>query len=94
MVQELLTNARLHSHAARIQVTLDIENDLVHATVEDNGGGFEPKEVLGPNAPRKTLGLPTQRERVEMLGGHLTIESSIGRGTRVTLEMPASDGKV
>jgi two-component system sensor histidine kinase DegS len=91
VIQELLTNARLHSHASRIQVTFDINNDMIRATVEDNGSGFDPKEVFAATGQRKTIGLPTQRERLEMLGGKLIVDSSAGRGTKVTVEMPVSD---
>ena len=91
-MQEFLTNARLHSHATRIQVTLDTVNDLLRASVEDNGSGFEPKEIMSPSSQRKTIGLPTQKERLEMLGGKLILESSPGRGTKVTVEMPLVDG--
>jgi len=91
VIQELLTNARLHSHASRIQVTFDINNNMINASVEDNGSGFDPKEVFAATGQRKTIGLPTQRERLEMLGGRLIVDSSAGRGTKVTVEMPVTD---
>jgi two-component system, NarL family, sensor histidine kinase DegS len=93
VIQELLTNARLHAHATQIQVTLDIADGLVRTTVEDNGSGFDPKEFLEASGQRKTIGLPTQRERVEMLGGKMIVESSSGRGTKVTVEMPLLEGE-
>ncbi len=94
-VQELLTNARLHANASRIQVTLDIAGGMSRATVEDNGCGFDPKEIFAATLQHKTLGLPTQRERLEMLGGKMLVESAPGRGTRVTIEMPITDaGKI
>jgi len=89
-LQELLTNARLHAHASRITVTLDIADNLVRATVEDNGSGFDPTEVFAAEQ-HKTIGLPTQRERLEMLGGKLTVESSPGLGTKAIIELPATD---
>jgi two-component system sensor histidine kinase DegS len=91
-LQEMLTNARLHSHATKIQVNLDVANDMVRASVEDNGSGFDPKEVLSPTSERKTIGLPTQKERIEMLGGKMVVDSSLGRGTKVTVELPLADG--
>jgi two-component system sensor histidine kinase DegS len=63
----------------------------MRSTVEDNGSGFDPKEVFGPMAQRKTIGLPTHRERVEMLGGKLIVDSTVGRGTKVTVDMPVMD---
>jgi two-component system sensor histidine kinase DegS len=93
VIQELLTNARLHAHASKIQVTLDIANGLVRTSVEDNGNGFDPKEIFAASGQRKTIGLPTQRERVGMLGGKMIVDSSAGRGTKVTIEMPLLDGE-
>ena len=90
-IQELLTNARQHAHASRITVTLDIADNLVRATVEDNGNGFDPTEVFASTDHRKTIGLPTQRERLEMLGGKLTVESSPGLGTKAIVELPVMD---
>ena len=93
VIQELLTNARLHAHASRIQVTLDIADGLVRTSVEDNGNGFDPNEVFAAPGQRRTIGLPTQRERVEMLGGKMIVDSSAGRGAKVTVEMPLLDGE-
>ena len=88
VIQELLTNAWRHAHASNVQVTLDLGDELVRATVEDNGSGFDVNEVMAASAQQKTIGLATLRERVEMLGGEVHIDSSIGRGTKVTVEIP------
>jgi two-component system sensor histidine kinase DegS len=93
VIQELLTNARLHAHASRIQVTLDIANGLVRTSVEDNGSGFDPNEVFAASGQHKTIGLPTQRERLGMLGGKMIVDSSAGRGAKVTVEMPLLDSE-
>ncbi len=91
VVQELLNNARQHAHATRIQVTLDMDDTSVRTSVEDNGAGFNPQEALVAGSPHKTIGLVAQRERIEMLGGQLHIESAAGRGTRVSFELPVND---
>jgi two-component system sensor histidine kinase DegS len=88
VVQELLNNARLHAQPTRIQVNLDIEPGLVRAVVEDDGIGFDVTEAVASSRQQKTLGIATMQERVEMLGGELTFESSVGRGTKVSLEIP------
>jgi len=93
VIQELLTNARLHAHASRIQVTLDMAEGLARAAVEDNGVGFDSKAIWAAQGQHKTIGLPTQRERLEMLGGKLIVESDAGRGTKVSVEMPLLDGE-
>jgi two-component system sensor histidine kinase DegS len=90
-VQELLTNALAHAQATQVQVALDLAQDLVQATVEDNGSGFNVDESL--NTKSATLGLSSLRERIEMLGGEMNIQSSLGQGTRVQFNIPiASEG--
>lgn len=87
VVQELLANVRVHSHATRAQIFLDVSEDMVQATVEDNGSGFNMAEVLSAAQPRG-IGLSTLKERVAMLGGEIRIDSAVGRGTKVALQMP------
>lgn len=85
-VQELLNNARKHARANQIQVMLDLAPDRVLAVVEDNGSGFNLDDVM--NNANRSLGLSTLRERVEMLGGQVNIQSSLGQGTRAEIEIP------
>lgn len=88
MIQELLNNVDQHAHAAQVDVTLDLEGELVAVTVEDNGCGFDVEEILDTARERKSVGLLTIKERTEMLGGEVEIDSSVGRGTKVRLELP------
>ena len=88
VVQELLNNARQHAQPTRIQVNLDIEPKVVRSVVEDDGIGFDVTEAMASTRQQKTLGIATLQERVEMLGGQLAFESGVGRGTKVTLEIP------
>lgn len=85
-VQELLNNALAHAQATQIQVSLDLAPDQVHAIVEDNGSGFNADELLSDDT--RTIGLSALRERIEMLGGELNIQSSLGQGTRVEFVIP------
>lgn len=85
IVQDLLSNVRQHAHASRAQVLLDLTEDAVRVTVEDNGSGFDVNEAL---AAKKGIGLSTLRERVEMMGGQVQIDSAPGRGTKVGLILP------
>ena len=86
VVQELLGNVRQHAHATRVTILLDVTDDQARIVVEDNGSGFNVDEMLNTPQP-KGIGLSTMRERVAMLGGHLQVDSTIGRGTQVTLEI-------
>jgi len=87
LIQELLNNAYEYGRASSVQINLDIGDQLVRASVEDNGSGFELTDALAsPDADK--LGLATMRERVEMLGGQIHFDSSLGRGTKASFEMP------
>jgi two-component system sensor histidine kinase DegS len=90
VIQELVTNARNHAHCTSIEVSLDMDESWVRASVEDNGSGFDVDEVMQAIEQHKTVGLATLHERVEMLGGQLNLDSGIGRGTKVSLEIPAA----
>ncbi len=90
VIQDLLTNAHEHSHASSVQVSLDMGEERVRASVEDDGDGFELTEALAsPEAEQ--LGLATMRERVEMLGGQMHFDSDLGQGTKIDFELPVSD---
>jgi two-component system sensor histidine kinase DegS len=90
VVQELLTNIQKHAHATHVQVLLDFQDALVVASIEDDGSGFDMNELKSAAPQRKGLGLSTMQERAEMLGGQVQIDSRIGRGTRVRIEVPAT----
>lgn len=84
-LQELLGNTARHSQATQVKVMLDMGEDRVRVSVDDNGRGFDPEVVQQGNS----LGLKLIRERAEMLGGNFEVDSAIGRGTRITFAVPA-----
>jgi len=97
VIQELLNNVDQHAQATHVDVTLDLEGEAVAVTVEDDGSGFDVEETLAAareslgislGMGRKSVGLITIQERTEMLGGEVEIDSSVGRGTKVRLEIP------
>ncbi|MBI4495068.1 MAG: GAF domain-containing sensor histidine kinase [Chloroflexi bacterium] len=88
IVQEALANVRKHAAASHVLVRLAETEGWVEAVVADDGVGFDPA-ALGRGAfPR--FGLSTMRERAEAVGGRLEIDSAPGRGTRVTVRVPAN----
>ncbi len=87
-IQELLSNVRDHSQATQVRMTLDVDENRVKATVEDNGKGFDAAAVLAAPQENKHLGLRTMKERTELLGGRLDIESAAGQGARATVDLP------
>jgi signal transduction histidine kinase len=66
-------------------VQIDLGNDLVRVSVEDNGKGFDP-ETLKEST---NLGLKLIRERAEMLGGSFEIDSASGSGARISFSVPS-----
>ncbi len=84
IVQEALTNIVRHAQATHIGVLLKRRDDQMVTIVEDNGIGFDP-EVAGQSG---RLGLLGMRERAEMLGGTLIVESAAGKGTTIFVEVP------
>jgi two-component system, NarL family, sensor histidine kinase DegS len=83
-MQELLSNAVHQNQANLIKIQLDMDNTLVKFFMDDNGKGFDTG-ALGKEA---NLGLKLIKERVEMLKGTFDINSSPGKGARVTLSIP------
>jgi signal transduction histidine kinase len=84
LVQEALTNVAKHSGADRATVAVHESGGSVSVEVSDNGSGFD----LGVAATG--FGLIGMRERVELAGGKLTIASEPGRGTTVSVVLPAT----
>lgn len=84
-VQELLGNAARHSQASLIKIHLDLGNDLLRVTVDDNGRGFD-SESLNESG---NLGLKLIRERSEMLGGKFEIDSAVGSGAKISFTVQA-----
>jgi len=89
-VQELLSNVARHAHASRVQVALDLQNDPVIVTVEDDGSGFDVEPVLAVARQRGSSGLANLEKRIQMLGGKIQFQSGTGRGTKVRVELPAA----
>jgi len=88
VIQSLLNNVREHAHATHVEINLDLSPGHLKATVEDDGSGFDVTEAMAAARQRKTMGLVTIMEQVEMLGGEVLFDSSLGRGTKVQLNLP------
>lgn len=84
IVQEALTNVVRHAHATRIDILLERRGADLVVVVEDNGIGFD----LHSDKRLNRLGVIGMKERADMLGGIITIESVLGQGTTVLLEVP------
>jgi signal transduction histidine kinase len=88
IVQESLTNVLKHAEALHVSVIVERRRDHVLVIVEDDGRGFAPCEARGE--PGRGLGLLGMRERVALVGGALSIESSPGCGTTARARIPVA----
>jgi len=87
IVQEALTNVVKHAAARRVSITLVRKETSAVVVIEDDGRGFDPEAVRAG-----ALGFTGMRERVELVGGRLTVEASPGAGTTLVAEVHIADG--
>lgn len=78
-VREGITNARKHSGATRIEIRIEEREGVINATVDDNGAGARGKPGLG---------LTTTRERLEAIGGGLSVRARRSGGTAYRVWVP------
>ncbi|MBX3118217.1 MAG: sensor histidine kinase [Fimbriimonadaceae bacterium] len=84
IVQEALNNAAKYAQAHRIEVKVRATGSSVGIEIRDDGVGYDPKIATGD----KGIGLQTMRERAEAVGGSLKIETALGKGTCVQVQVP------
>jgi len=87
IVQEAVANVLKHAHAGRVEVHLDDHDGGVLVTVRDDGIGFDYEQARRSQLPGH-LGLSTMRERAEVAGGWLSVDTAPGKGTVVGFWVP------
>jgi PAS domain S-box-containing protein len=88
IVQEAMTNIIRHAKAKNVFVNLVKKDENLSLSVEDDGIGFDQDKVMTFSKKGGPLGLLIMRERAEQLDGEFTLESQIGKGTHVLVEIP------
>lgn len=88
IVQEALSNVRKHSGAAQARLTIETSRAGLRAVVEDRGVGFDEASLERRGGPR--FGLAIMRERAESVGGSVSVDSALGSGTSVVVELPTA----
>jgi signal transduction histidine kinase len=83
ITQEALTNVVKHAHAKSVSIVLTRREGSVTALIEDDGRGFTPAETREDG-----LGMLGMQERIALVGGQLTVESSQAGGTTIAVEVP------
>ena len=89
ITQEALRNVWRHSKASKAEIKVEFEPGITRITVSDNGKGFNLPDKIDGLARDGKLGLAGMKERAQLIGGTLTVQSSPGKGTSITIESPA-----
>jgi signal transduction histidine kinase len=92
VAQEALTNVARHARATQVDFVISKLPGAIRMEIRDNGQSFLVKKTLLANNSKR-LGLIGMKERVEMVGGRLTIESMPSKGTSVSAEIPFNKKK-
>jgi signal transduction histidine kinase len=87
VVQEALNNATKHAKASRVWIRIGRKNSQLCCSIEDDGQGFDMQAVQ-TDYKRRGLGLTGMQERLNAIGGRLSIDSAPGRGTRLLIQLP------
>jgi len=87
VAQEALTNVVRHARATEVKMNISKISGAIRMEISDNGRSFLVEKIVSDKNPKR-LGLVGMKERVEMVGGRLTIESVRGEGTTVRVEIP------
>jgi len=91
IIQEALTNVRKHAGASKAWVRFEQDGGRVRISVEDDGQGFDPAQVMEEG--QRYFGLQIMHERAESVGGDLVLDSRPGQGTRVVIWVPLTPGE-
>lgn len=83
IAQEALTNVYRHSGARHAEVSLRHHGGGLELRVSDDGAGFDAESLWRASGPERRLGILGMRERAQLVGGELEVESAPGRGTAV-----------
>jgi two-component system sensor histidine kinase UhpB len=87
VTQEAVTNIVRHAQASKADINVTSDQKAVRIVISDDGIGFDPDHIREPGSAGG-WGHIGMRERIELIGGSLSIESARGRGTRVVMEVP------
>jgi two-component system, NarL family, sensor histidine kinase DegS len=86
LIQETVNNAIKHANAKEIEVKVDIKNEGITVIVRDDGKGFDLNEVKF-----QSFGIIGMKERVDLLDGDILIDSKLGVGTVVIIQIPLAE---
>ncbi|HMK65923.1 MAG TPA: response regulator, partial [Thermodesulfobacteriota bacterium] len=93
ILQEAMNNLAKHSRADLVAVSLQNLNTHLELVIRDNGQGFDWQEIQTREGARKGLGLSSMKERAQLSGGSLTMDSAKEKGTTIRASWPFENGR-
>ena len=93
LVQESLSNIQKHADAGYVSVRLVASYPNIILRMEDDGKGFDFKKRMAKALTEKRMGLWGMKERVSLLRGKIKIQSCLGKGTKILIEVPYEEKK-
>jgi len=88
IVQEAINNAIKYAESSHILVAVSHSEKILSIVVDDDGQGFEPSKVKHVKNGDGGMGMTFMKERITFVEGRLFLNSELGKGTRVTLNIP------
>ena len=88
IVQEAINNAIKYANSSHILVSLSHSKNILSIVIDDDGQGFEPSKVKKVKNGDGGMGMTFMKERIKYIEGRLFLNSELGKGTRVTLNIP------
>lgn len=86
IVQEAISNVRKHAGVDTVKVKFEDQGDKINLLIKDQGKGFNWDKLK--EEKKESYGIMGMRERVELLGGTMEVNSTVGKGTQVIIELP------
>lgn len=91
IAQEALRNIKRHAEASKVVIRLESGTGRIRMIITDNGKGFEVPVQISDISSTGKLGLIGMQERAQLLRGTLSIQSELGKGTAVIVEIPLEE---
>ncbi|MDT0676689.1 type IV pili methyl-accepting chemotaxis transducer N-terminal domain-containing protein [Autumnicola musiva] len=88
ITQEAINNAIKYADSTHIIVSVSHSSSILSVIIDDNGKGFDPQKAKAGKNEAGGMGMTFMRERIKYINGRLFITSEIGKGTRITLNVP------
>lgn len=89
IIQEAIRNIAKHAEATETQVIIEFKDNETRVVISDNGKGFELPANIGDLSRRGKLGIDGMQTRARLAGGTFDIQSEPGKGTKITVSIPA-----